>query len=202
MTTAPNASSGNWSSGSAGRTPASADPAGRFQELLADSLGPSGSTVTWRTRPLAVAISRAAIACDWTHDGRAPLLLMAACDGGGDAARPVQPPTTDPGTTPTALADGVVVGRLLMVGGPAFTEPQAVGGTIEAIVDMDASGRPVAVSTADQLGQFRVSLPPGSFHLSGRSPMFGGNRLQCNAIGSVAVVAGASTETDVHCQRR
>lgn len=128
---------------------------------------------------------------------------LVACTGDKDGAGRTPPSTAkDAATTTTAAPHGVVSGRLIMVGGPAFTEPIPVGGTIEAHAGEDFSSQPIGVGTADDFGRFQMSLPPGPYNLSGRSQKFGGSRLPCMANGQVTVVAGASIEADVFCQIR
>jgi hypothetical protein len=89
-----------------------------------------------------------------------------------------------------------------MVGGPAFTEPQAVAGTVEAVAMTNASSPRAVVEITDGSGRFRMSLPPGRYQLSGRSPKFGDNRIPCNAQAEIAVFDDASVQADVFCQMR
>ena len=89
-----------------------------------------------------------------------------------------------------------------MVGGPAFTEPQAVAGTVEAVAMTSASSPPAVVKVTDRTGRFQMSLPPGRYHLSGRSPKFDDSRIPCNAQAEIAVFEDSSVQADVFCQMR
>lgn len=102
----------------------------------------------------------------------------------------------------TAPALGVVSGSLVMVGGPVFTEPQAVVGTVEAVAMTNASSPRAVVEMTDGSGQFQLSLPPGRYRISGRSPKFGDSRIPCNAHAEIAVIDGASIQADVLCRMR
>ena len=93
-------------------------------------------------------------------------------------------------------------GKLVMVGGPAFTKPQAVAGTVEAVAMTSASSPPSVVKVTDGTGRFQMSLPPGRYYLVGRSPKFGDSGIRCNAQAEVGVVDDASVQADVICHMR
>ncbi len=74
-------------------------------------------------------------------------------------------------------AGGVVTGRLVRVGGPAPGSPVPFPGTIEA---RDTAGQRFTV-TAGNDGRFRLRLPPGTYRLTGRSPLMGSGTMICSA---------------------
>lgn len=58
-----------------------------------------------------------------------------------------------------------------------------------------------AVGIADDEGRFEMSLPPGVYFLSGRSPSFTGGREPCASYGPVTVVDGGRIDAAVFCDR-
>ena len=121
------------------------------------------------------------------------LLLTGLATGCASAA--AQPP-----------ASGHLTGRLVMEGGPlgpGGKQPgeRAMSGTVTAT---SAGHQPVTV-TAGSSGTFSVSLPPGRYQVSGRSPdvmeIDGGQRreLPCSQPTSAVVTAGQTATITLTC---
>jgi hypothetical protein len=79
-----------------------------------------------------------------------------------------------------------VPGTFVRVGGPAPGSPVPLPGTITARA---ATGQAFTV-TAGQNGRFTLSLPPGSYHVTGRSPLMQSGRMICAAIAELRVTRG------------
>ncbi len=71
----------------------------------------------------------------------------------------------------------IVTGRLVRVGGPAAASPVPLPGKIEA---RSAAGD-IFTASAGRNGRFRLSLPPGVYTVTGRSPLISGGRQPCLA---------------------
>jgi hypothetical protein len=80
---------------------------------------------------------------------------------------------------------------LVRVGGPAPGSAVPLPGQVIAI---DSDGRQFVVTTSRN-GRFRLSLPPGSYRLTGKSPMVmaNGTEMECMAMREVHVKAGKAT---------
>lgn len=88
---------------------------------------------------------------------------------------------------------GEVTGRFVRSGGPAPGSPVPLPGTITA---RSARGDDITVDVGAN-GRFRLSLPPGTYHLTGRSPLVAG---VCRATGTVVLTADKSVSgADVVC---
>jgi hypothetical protein len=116
-----------------------------------------------------------------------------SCDGGSRAD----------GAPPTRLhaADGVgsrvrISGRLEGVGGPAPAAPRPWSGTV--LWTGPTHGR--VVVAAD--GRFALSLPPGRYELTGRSPRYGDGDYLCRARHKLVIAPGVPGHLDVLCQMR
>src|SRR5690348_16872419 len=70
-----------------------------------------------------------------------------------------------------------VTGALMRVGGPAPGSPVPLPGTITARA---ATGRSFT-ATAGRNGRFRLSLPPGAYRVTGRSPLIQSGQVACAA---------------------
>jgi hypothetical protein len=104
--------------------------------------------------------------------------------------------------TPTArlhVMDGSgsrvrVTGRLEGVGGPAPGAPRPWSGTVEWTGPTHGS----VLVAAD--GRFVLSLPPGRYELTGRSPLYGDGAYLCRAPYALVVGPGRPGHLDVLCQ--
>lgn len=105
-------------------------------------------------------------------------------------------------------ATGTVTGTLVRVGGPV-----RLGTTDPAASRVPLPGRVVAVGTdgsrytaaVDQSGHYTISLPPGTYQLTGHSPLVRSDdvEMQCRAAHAVQVTAGTTTTgIDVICSIR
>ena len=113
-------------------------------------------------------------------------VLAAACSGGGCSSGPV----------PT---DGTLSGVLQAVGGPAPGNPRPLPGTIQL---RDQNGRAVSSAIAGADGKFSVRVAAGTYVVTGRSPLYQGGRVDCQATGPVSVSSGKMTRVVVSCQLR
>jgi hypothetical protein len=104
----------------------------------------------------------------------AALMVLAACDG--------------------TVATGTVAGTLERVGGPAPTHVPLPG----RVVAVASTGARFTVSVGNS-GRFKLSVPPGSYHLTGYSPqvLSDGAEMQCSARNAVRVKAG-NVSPNVH----
>ena len=117
-----------------------------------------------------------------------------ASAGGASAGGPVHPAT------------GHLTGKLVMVGGPLGPggkqpDERPMPGT----VTFTAAGHQAVTVTVGSSGEFSVPLPPGRYHVSGRSPdimeVDGGHsrELPCSQPASVVVSAGNTTTITLAC---
>lgn len=79
-----------------------------------------------------------------------------------------------------------VSGTFMRVGGPAPGSPVPLPGTITARA---ATGQ-TFTAPAGQNGRFTLSLPPGSYHVSGRSPLMQSGQTACPATAELRVTQG------------
>jgi hypothetical protein len=95
-------------------------------------------------------------------------------------------------------APGTVTGTLIRVGGPA---PGAAIPLPGRVVAMSSAG--VRFSAAvPRNGRYRLSLPPGTYQLTGYSPLVysGGSELRCVAARAVHLASGQTAPgVDVVC---
>lgn len=123
-------------------------------------------------------------------------LTLSACSGSDD---PKDAATTKPSlATPSGLVDplpsATVKGRLLMVGGPAGTEPKPVRGA----VTFEAADGSIARTTVDSGGEFQISLSPGPYELRGTSPDYLGGKATCVSEPAL-LVEGQTATVDIIC---
>jgi len=83
-------------------------------------------------------------------------------------------PGRAPGGSPPVLIE--VTGQLVEVGGPAPGPPRGVPGAVR----FTGQGRPVSVDT-DAGGHFTVELAPGTYTVTGTSPLYGDGQYTCRA---------------------
>lgn len=84
-----------------------------------------------------------------------------------------------------------VPGRFVRVGGPAPGSPFPLPGTITARA---ATGETVTAA-AGQDGRFRLSLPPGSYRVTGRSPLMQSGQMICAATAELHISRGQSARS-------
>jgi hypothetical protein len=99
------------------------------------------------------------------------LSVLAACAGGGGQG-----------------SHDTVSGTFVRVGGPPPGAPFPLPGKITARSD---TGATFTVSTGSS-GRFKLSLPPGTYHVTGRSPLIQGGKTVCAAAKELHVTATAS----------
>jgi hypothetical protein len=112
------------------------------------------------------------------------LPLLAACTGHGTGAVSVVP--------------GAVTGSLLRVGGPAPGAPVPLPGQVVATSKAGAR----FTATVRGNGRYRLTLSPGTYQVTGHSPVVYSNGAQmlCTAARPVHITAGKTTSgVDVIC---
>jgi hypothetical protein len=82
-----------------------------------------------------------------------------------------------------------VPGTFERAGGQAPGSPVPLPGTITARA---ATGE-TFTATAGKNGRFILSLPPGSYHVTGRSPLMGSGQVICAATAKLRVTRGEPT---------
>jgi hypothetical protein len=95
-------------------------------------------------------------------------------------------------------APGTVTGTLIRVGGPAPGAAIPLPGKV--IATSSAGARFPA--TVPRSGRYRLSLPPGTYRLTGYSPLVysGGSELRCVAARAVRLASGQTAPgVDVVC---
>jgi len=80
----------------------------------------------------------------------------------------------------------VVPGTFVRVGGPAPGSPFPLPGTITA---RSATGR-TFTAAAGRDGRFKLSLPLGDYHVTGRSPLMQSGQMTCAATAKLHVSRG------------
>lgn len=79
-----------------------------------------------------------------------------------------------------------VPGKFVRVGGPAPGSPFPLPGTITARA---ATGE-TFTATAGRDGRFMLSLPPGTYRVTGRSPLMQSGQMTCAAMDEVRISRG------------
>ncbi|MDO8121107.1 DUF4232 domain-containing protein [Isoptericola sp. b490] len=106
--------------------------------------------------------------------------------------------TADGTVQVTAVGGGArVAGVLELVGGPAPGPPRGLFGAVR-LVDT-ATGRTYRAAAASD-GSFRLTVPAGSYTVTGASPLYGDGAYACRADGPVSVPAAGVTGLQVGCQ--
>jgi hypothetical protein len=124
-----------------------------------------------------------------------PLMLTAACASAGPPASP----------SPPVSPSGSVTGKLFMAGGAIGPGGQQPGDRpIPGTVQFTASGRPPVTARAGSSGTFSVTLPAGTYNVSGSSPLIvdvsqGHSQAPCSQPLSVAVVSRHTTTITLTC---
>src|SRR3984957_17183323 len=143
---------------------------------------PPSSAGSTRVRPPEMKRLKAVVAVS-------ALLLTAACA------------TSDP----PASARGHVTGKLLIEGGPIGPGGQQPGERpIPGTVQFTASGRRPVTARAASSGTFSVTLPAGTYDVSGSSPLItgasdGSHQTPCSQPLSVSVTAQHTTTITLTC---
>jgi hypothetical protein len=96
-----------------------------------------------------------------------------------------------------AAGSGRVVGVIEAVGGPAPGTPRTLSGMAYLQETHGAIKMSVHVSSS---GKFSATVPAGTYKVSGRSPQFNGEKVSCNAAGSISVKKAKTTHALVMCQ--
>jgi cellulase/cellobiase CelA1 len=125
------------------------------------------------------------------HDHRLKVADCHAPIGGSSSSATSSSPTTTPTT-------GRVVGTVREVGGPAPGLNRQLPGTVTAT---SRSGRHWhATTTATQ--PFSLTLPAGTYRLTGTSPLINSGQSECSALAPAVVVGDKTTHIEVVCSIR
>lgn len=96
---------------------------------------------------------------------------------------------------------GKVKGHFREVGGsPAPGGPSTPSQPLRGHIYLRAHGHHVATFRAHRNGGFRGYVPPGRYHVFGRSPDYGHNKVRCPAAHPIHVHAGKVVHVAVSCQ--
>jgi hypothetical protein len=79
--------------------------------------------------------------------------------------------------------DRTVSGTFVRVGGPAPGAPFPLPGTITAHAATGAT----YMASSGQNGRFKLSLPPGTYQVTGRSPLMQSGQMVCSATSELHV---------------
>jgi hypothetical protein len=117
--------------------------------------------------------------------------LTNGCTSSGQREPPPGPP---PG--------GTIVGHLVLAGGP--TNPKRpVPGSVKYVGGIGQTGSAGTVDVGAD-GRFELSVLPGAYSLSGRSPMYhvNGQEGVCRHAGRVEVASGQAVRADIYCEMK
>lgn len=122
--------------------------------------------------------------------------------GGGGEAKPGTP-CARPGewtffiNGAPGLVKGVLTGRLIAVGG-ATSNPRPLTGHVTA-----SGPRASQTVQVGPDGNYKLNLPPGTYTLTGTSPLYDGGHGTCRPIETtIAVTAGTTDTADVICSEK
>ena len=99
-------------------------------------------------------------------------------------------------SSPPIAAFGTLKGILEVAGGPSPGSPRPLNGT----VSIQSARGEVMTLKVDPDGKFSARVHDGSYTVTGRSPLYGGGKANCESSGSVIVTGGATTRVVVTCQ--
>jgi hypothetical protein len=94
-----------------------------------------------------------------------------------------------------APSGGTLTGHLYGVGGPAPGLPRPWPGTV--ILAGPGIRRDIPVGAS---GSYSAMVSPGTYTVTGRSPLYESGAVLCRAAGVATVTSGHSTTADVLCQ--
>jgi hypothetical protein len=131
-------------------------------------------------------------------------LRISACLLGGLLLTPLAAGCASAGAQPPA--SGHLTGRLVMEGGPMGPNGKQPGERpMSGTVTVTSAGHHPMTVTVGSSGTFSVPLPPGRYHVSGRSPdvmeIDGGRsqELPCSQPTSAVVTAGQTATVTLTC---
>ncbi len=153
-----------------------------------------------------VAIVLAGCSSSSSHNGSAPTpTTLRPAISGGSCTGCTLPPTTRPASTSssssclTTISGGSaartpgISGTLRMVGGPPPGMDRPVAGAVTVTSATTECGLDVGAD-----GSFELTVPVGTYTVTGRSPSFGGSRYECSG-GTVKVTSAGETPVTVVC---
>ena len=133
--------------------------------------------------------------------GSLGLCALAAISGctTSDHGPTVPPGSATPSHQATSLTPATISGRLQAVGGPCCEPARPLPGTITI-----GGGRlttPIVAGVGAD-GYYSVHIPPGNYHLSGRSPQYNSGTVNCTGDRDVTVGSGDVVTVNVDCQEK
>ena len=123
-------------------------------------------------------------------------MLILAVLGAGVLPTFLRGPSATTGVAPSSGPEVTVTGVLRMPGGPVGAQQTGISGVI---VFRSPGGREIK-TTAGIDGKFSISVPPGTYTVTGTSPQYGDGRGSCRATDPVTVSASGLADVVVACQ--
>jgi hypothetical protein len=98
-------------------------------------------------------------------------------------------------------AKGTLTGTLHFSGGPVDAVGPAINGRVTATRTTDGKTFEIDVPTS---GDFNLSVPPGNYQVSARSPLYQEGQKPCGTNDGlpITLAANQTVAVDVQCQRR
>ena len=109
-------------------------------------------------------------------------------------------PVTSSSGSEGAPADGSISGHLLAVGGPGGIEPVTLTGSIFVRPGVLVRTSTVFTATVQSDGAYSISVPPGTYTVTGTSAQYNAGRTECQAKKVAMVSAGNTVVANVLCQ--
>lgn len=123
-------------------------------------------------------------------------MLMSAVLAAGVAPTLLGGPSATTRVAESSGQDATVTGVLRMPGGPVGAYQSGVSGVV---VFRSSRGHEIK-TTAGVDGKFSISVPPGSYTVTGTTSQYGDSRGSCHATGPVVVSASGLADVVVACQ--
>lgn len=117
--------------------------------------------------------------------------------GGGASSGSNQGEALTARTANTGRGQGTIAGTLEAVGGPAPGTPRPLRGTITMTNTLTGHTITQAVGAA---GTFSVSVPAGSYTITGRSPLYDNGTVDCTQAGTTTVTPNSTSRATITCQ--
>ncbi len=97
----------------------------------------------------------------------------------------------------TPAPGATISGTLVALGGPAPGSPRPLPGHVAA------SGRGhTYTSTAGVDGVYSINVPPGTYTVIGRSPLYQSGDVDCETLAPVTATSASTVEVNVGCQEK
>jgi hypothetical protein len=170
-----------------------------IQELVSSAsstplrFSPADARRSARLRPVALVLARPTLVA-MTLSAIALVVVASLALSGTFSGLPA-PVATNPS------GSGQLAGALEAAGGPAPGSPGPLPGTV--FVWSVRSGKLVATTTVGTQGTFSVTVPAGSYRVTGRSPLYESGNADCiGTPATVTVRARATRHVQVWCEEK